>query len=62
MIIYTSGTTVTPKGATLTHANLNAGAKVGCDLIDAGPHTVSVGTLPLFHVFGMNVTVAPTGC
>jgi long-chain acyl-CoA synthetase len=54
VIIYTSGTTGTPKGATLTNANLAAGAEVGRDLVDAGPHSVAVATLPLFHVFGMN--------
>jgi long-chain acyl-CoA synthetase len=54
VIIYTSGTTGTPKGATLTHANLDAGARVGRDLVDAGPDSVVVATLPLFHVFGMN--------
>lgn len=54
VIIYTSGTTGTPKGASLTHANLLAAAAVGRDLVDAGPDTVAVGTLPLFHVFGMN--------
>src|SRR4051794_11056745 len=54
VIIYTSGTTGTPKGATLTHANIAAGAEVGRDLVDAGPDTVTVATLPLFHVFGMN--------
>src|SRR3954467_9928890 len=54
VIIYTSGTTGTPKGATLTHANLAAGAEVARDLVDAGPDSVTVATLPLFHVFGMN--------
>lgn len=54
VIIYTSGTTGTPKGATLTQANLRAGAEVGCELVDAGPGSVAVATLPLFHVFGMN--------
>jgi long-chain acyl-CoA synthetase len=53
VIIYTSGTTGTPKGATLTHANLRAGAEVARDLVDAGPDSVAVATLPLFHVFGM---------
>jgi long-chain acyl-CoA synthetase len=54
VIIYTSGTTGTPKGAVLTHANITAAANVGRDLVEAGPDTVTVGTLPLFHVFGMN--------
>jgi long-chain acyl-CoA synthetase len=65
VIIYTSGTTGTPKGATLMHANVTAGANVGRDLVDAGPDSVTVGTLPLFHVFGMNsimnVTVRARG-
>ncbi len=54
VIIYTSGTTGTPKGATLMHTNLSAGAKVGQELVDAGPESVAIATLPLFHVFGMN--------
>jgi long-chain acyl-CoA synthetase len=54
VIIYTSGTTGTPKGATLMHSNLAAGAQVGKELVDAGPDSVTVATLPLFHVFGMN--------
>jgi long-chain acyl-CoA synthetase len=54
LIIYTSGTTGTPKGATITHGNLRAAASVAREMVDAGPETVTVGTLPLFHVFGMN--------
>jgi long-chain acyl-CoA synthetase len=60
VIVYTSGTTGTPKGATLTHANLRAGADVGRDLVDAGPHSVTVATLPLFHVFGMSAIMNVT--
>jgi long-chain acyl-CoA synthetase len=66
VIIYTSGTTGTPKGATLTHSNLAAGAETARDLVDAGPETVTLATLPLFHVFGMNsvmnVSVRRAGC
>ena len=54
VIIYTSGTTGAPKGATLTHGNLSSGAQVGLDLVDAGPESVTLAVLPLFHVFGMN--------
>jgi long-chain acyl-CoA synthetase len=54
VIIYTSGTTGTPKGAALTHKNLISGAEVARELVDAGPDSVAVTTLPLFHVFGMN--------
>src|SRR3954470_15022619 len=65
VIIYTSGTTGTPKGATLTHSNITAGANVGRELVNAGPDSVALATLPLFHVFGMNsvmnVTVLARG-
>ena len=54
VIIYTSGTTGKPKGAVLTHGNLRAGAAVALDLVGAGPESVALATLPLFHVFGMN--------
>ncbi|HET8953688.1 MAG TPA: long-chain fatty acid--CoA ligase [Solirubrobacteraceae bacterium] len=54
VIVYTSGTTGTPKGATLTHANIAAAARAGRDLVDADADTVTVATLPLFHVFGMS--------
>ncbi len=54
VIIYTSGTTGTPKGAALTHFNLRSAAEVARELVDAGPESVTVATLPLFHVFGMN--------
>lgn len=54
VIIYTSGTTGRPKGAVLTHSNLRAGAETAKDLVEADENTVSVATLPLFHVFGLN--------
>src|SRR5436190_2640266 len=54
VIIYTSGTTGTPKGAALMHSNLADGAETARDLVEAGPDSVGLATLPLFHVFGMN--------
>jgi long-chain acyl-CoA synthetase len=54
VIVYTSGTTGTPKGAVLMHSNLASGAQVGRDLVDSGPDDVTLAVLPLFHVFGMN--------
>ena len=53
VILYTSGTTGTPKGAELTHDNLRRNAQVTAgSLIDLGPEDVIMGCLPLFHVFG----------
>jgi long-chain acyl-CoA synthetase len=53
LILYTSGTTGTPKGAELTHENLHSATQISVDLVDSGPETVTFGALPLFHVFGL---------
>ena len=54
VILYTSGTTGKPKGAELTHANLNRNQAVTVStLIDLTPDDVVMGCLPLFHVFGL---------
>ena len=66
LILYTSGTTGTPKGAELTHGNLAAAARIAVELVDSGPETVTFGALPLFHVFGLtsglNACVRVGGC
>ena len=66
VILYTSGTTGTPKGAELTHSNLARNAEVATGLFDLGEETVTLGALPLFHSFGqtcaLNATIAKGGC
>jgi long-chain acyl-CoA synthetase len=66
VILYTSGTTGTPKGAELTHANLTSNATVTAELFDVDEHDVILGALPLFHAFGqtcaLNVSVKVGGC
>ncbi|WP_155388143.1 long-chain-fatty-acid--CoA ligase [Catellatospora paridis] len=66
VILYTSGTTGTPKGAELTHANLTRNAQVAIDLISMTPGDVVLGALPLFHSFGqtcgLNAAVAAGAC
>ena len=52
VILYTSGTTGTPKGAELTHANLTRNVEVFQRLIGLGSDDVVLGALPLFHAFG----------
>jgi long-chain acyl-CoA synthetase len=53
VILYTSGTTGTPKGAELTHASLYRNATVTiATLLRIGPQDVVMGCLPLFHTFG----------
>jgi long-chain acyl-CoA synthetase len=54
VILYTSGTTGTPKGAQLTHGGLRRNAEItSTSLIRTGPGDVIMGCLPLFHVFGL---------
>ncbi|HEU0101009.1 MAG TPA: long-chain fatty acid--CoA ligase [Mycobacteriales bacterium] len=62
VILYTSGTTGTPKGAQLTHHNLYENARVtATTLFEFSETDVVLGALPLFHVFGqtcaMNASV-----
>jgi long-chain acyl-CoA synthetase len=66
VILYTSGTTGTPKGAELTHAGLVRNAELTArTLLKNSPDDVTMGCLPLFHVFGLtcglNATVAAAG-
>ena len=55
MLQYTGGTTGTPKGAELTHANLYVNAmQVGRWFHGCKPGQERIlGVLPLFHIFGM---------
>ncbi|WP_432082830.1 long-chain-fatty-acid--CoA ligase [Streptomyces sp. WAC 04229] len=53
VILYTSGTTGSPKGAELTHRNLATNAATVVEtLVRVGPGDVLFGGLPLFHAFG----------
>ncbi|WP_327052194.1 AMP-binding protein [Halomicrococcus gelatinilyticus] len=56
---YTSGTTGTPKGVRLTHRNLASNAEMAADLVPdgIGPDDSQLGVLPLFHIYGMTVTM-----
>jgi long-chain acyl-CoA synthetase len=52
VILYTSGTTGTPKGAELTHSNLLHNGDVITRIASIGADDVLLGALPLFHAFG----------
>ena len=61
VILYTSGTTGTPKGAELTHDNLYENARVtATTLFEFTSDDVVLGALPLFHAFGQ--TCAMNAC
>lgn len=67
VILYTSGTTGSPKGAELTHANLRENAKVMSETaLLLSSSDVVLGALPLFHTFGqtcaMNTAVLTGAC
>jgi long-chain acyl-CoA synthetase len=66
VILYTSGTTGTPKGAELTHANLGSNVGTVLEMFKISPDDTVLGALPLFHSFGqtcsMNACIKGGGC
>ncbi|MDS9470314.1 fatty acid--CoA ligase family protein [Sporosarcina pasteurii] len=57
IILYTSGTTGSPKGAMLTHKNLYSNAKDVAEYLGFKEGDRMVATLPVFHVFALTVVV-----
>jgi len=55
VVLYTSGTTGSPKGAELTHSNMQRNAEISVGLVDTRAEDVLFGGLPLFHSFGQTV-------
>ena len=60
LLMYTSGTTGTPKGALLTHANLLAAARTVAAWHGLTPQDRCLSSLPLYHINGQVIaTVTP---
>lgn len=57
VILYTSGTTGDPKGATLTHRSIIASGIAQAQHLGQTADDVSIGHMPLNHVGGMTCTV-----
>jgi len=66
VILYTSGTTGTPKGAELSHDNMRMNAEIAVELFGIEGDAMTLGALPLFHSFGqtcgLNATMVAGGC
>lgn len=60
LILYTSGTTGKPKGATLTHANILSNAHSCAEVFGFTNADIIFGGLPLFHAFGQTVSMNAT--
>jgi fatty-acyl-CoA synthase len=60
MLVYTSGTTGTPKGAVHTAAAMRANARAAVLTQGLGPATRTLAVLPMFHVGGLCIQVLPT--
>ncbi|MCZ0991461.1 long-chain-fatty-acid--CoA ligase [Streptomyces diastatochromogenes] len=59
VLLYTSGTTGRPKGASLTHAGLRHNTEVSVvHVMQMTSEDVIVGCLPLFHIFGQICTMS----
>jgi long-chain acyl-CoA synthetase len=66
VLLYTSGTTGTPKGAELTHSNLATNVESCLKLFETSSDDVVLGALPLFHSFGqtcgLNASIRAGAC
>lgn len=58
-LVYTSGTTGRPKGATLTHGCLHENAIALADVWQVHADDILVHALPIFHVHGLFIALHP---
>jgi acyl-[acyl-carrier-protein]-phospholipid O-acyltransferase / long-chain-fatty-acid--[acyl-carrier-protein] ligase len=57
VILFTSGSEREPKAVPLTHRNIAANIEGMHQVLEFGPKDTILGNLPLFHVFGLTVTL-----
>ncbi|MGO9342406.1 MAG: AMP-binding protein [Acidimicrobiales bacterium] len=62
VLLFTSGTSASPRAATLTHGNLIANLRqmLAVPGMMLGKDDVGLAAVPLFHVFGLNVVLGLT--
>ena len=56
VIMFSSGSEGTPKGVELTHKNILGNIKQVATILNPTTKDIIVGTLPIFHSFGLTVT------
>lgn len=56
-ILFSSGSEGEPKGVVLTHKNIVANIKQIAGLINVKPNDAILASLPIFHCFGLTVTL-----
>jgi acyl-[acyl-carrier-protein]-phospholipid O-acyltransferase/long-chain-fatty-acid--[acyl-carrier-protein] ligase len=56
-LLFTSGSSGTPKGVALTHRNLLGNVAQFSEMLDLGHKEPILGCLPFFHSFGATVTI-----
>jgi acyl-[acyl-carrier-protein]-phospholipid O-acyltransferase/long-chain-fatty-acid--[acyl-carrier-protein] ligase len=57
ILLFTSGSSGKPKGVALTHRNVVGNAAQCAVLLDLRPNDLLLASLPLFHSFGITVTL-----
>ncbi|WP_171176922.1 class I adenylate-forming enzyme family protein [Ruegeria sp. HKCCD8929] len=62
VMLFTTGTTGTPKGVMLTHGNLLFGGSASAELRGMTMEDVIYGVLPITHVFGLASVVTAATC
>ena len=55
-ILFSSGSEGIPKGVMLSHRNIMSNLKQVSDVLNIDDQDIIMGTLPLFHAFGLTVT------
>jgi fatty-acyl-CoA synthase len=62
MIMYSSGTTGTPKGVTFSHSQIHFAFEGMVQSVGASNRMVSAAVMPLFHIGGLAIFTLPALC